>query len=166
MERALHWNVSSKLKEHTYRFGKISWGLPAHLIINSFLPVSIFRSVRCGFGGKLTGLQMISFFAMKLTSSLVYKWDFFAGLMLLKLGGSSALSMQATRTTDAWHLKPCSKVWPRNTAINYRILYRCEPDFHSSKTTCYISMFVSWIFVLWLIKINTCLRVKHQLGSY
>lgn len=35
-----------------------------------------------------------------------YKWDFFAEMMLLKLGGSYAFCMRETRTTDAKHLKP------------------------------------------------------------
>jgi len=86
-----------------------------------------------------------------------------AGLIMLKLGGLSALCMPATRTTrtDASHMRLCSKDNP----INSRIFYRCEPYFHASKTTCYISMFPSWICVLWLIKINTCLQVNANLAA-
>lgn len=58
-----------------------------------------------------------------------------------------------------------SKDSPRITAINYRIFNRCEPGFHFSKSACYLFMFLSWICVLWLIKINTCLQVYANLAA-
>ena len=139
-------NISSKLIVQV----KFHGNYPHTLYLNSLLrSVSIFCGV-CdpdSVKTELTDLQMTWFYVIKLTSSSLYQWDFFAEMMLLKVGGSSAFCMRQTRITDAWHLKPYSKDSPRIIAINYRIFNRCQPGFHFSKSACCISMFLSWICV-------------------
>jgi len=139
-ERALHQNISSKL-----------------IVLVT------------GFGGKLSSVEMASFFVMELTSSLIFQWHFLCwNIVAGKLGGPSAVCMPATRTADAKHLKPCFKDSPRNTAINHRPWFYTRVAWRSLQQKCVLLIFpcssAGSLPYDWLKLIPVYMRT--QLGSY